>query len=1268
MDEVLGAEPLPTDDPMARALVQVPSRFIVTLNYDLLLEATADALGIRHRVLSNTKSELKEAHRLLAREAWPLGELTILHLHGMVGRPETLVLDADSYSDLMSMAGQKEVLRELLVHRRMAFYGTTLNETYFLEACQRQLNSADHVLVCADHEVETVKGGRLSISYPRHHIRIKTVRSHSELPDDVALLTTRAEPQIGRRAVTGALERSGLHRYIPNEFADLRNPITEDQRVKAWVEDEIDAFDEPNEDDILVGHRTLVVGDVGVGKSELIEELTANPRANRPTVLVRLGNLRFAGGQLSRVLQTWAQSAVSAHGGVDVSLDAVEAGGLHFLLDGLDEVPASEQATAGRLIRQVAAGHPQHAFTVTSRPSAASAEFQTSGDEWAVLQLAPSRIWQERFLHAQQVDLATLRGEMDELDDLDELLTTPFFLARIVELHRANRLAGLSDLGTLLEEMISWQLDREDDLLDVDLTDVRRWLQEVALFGLIFSKRGFTSGELRCFTLPPGTYGGLDGLTEALVHRLLLSEAEDGYRFPQRILGEQLAAERLVGLEPGEALLGALVPRAAADVGAVREDALLSVTLACRRSKVWRKAVADRDPMAAAVATPRGASEGERDTAALSIWRTYSEWRIWMWSRGRSSVLDHAASLGRLVAGRSRCAPARLLQGAMRGGGREEQGNAIRALAISPPPNFISELRAVLEDPTRDGVVLRQAAIAAEDLGYVDLLDALLVLVETALDDTVKQTAGASVIQLTPEERLVEVGRRLARTTEADLSLIRLADRLSSSGLVLVAGSTVANDEPRLPDRVRRRIAEAVTDVGPDPGAEVAEASAYAIVVHRLDAAIAEAIAERQPEAMMRGVSRAVADGVDDWEAIQLGSYLPRETLERAGFDPRLVEYAQRAREARASPPPGSRVQQVPAEPAASEEVSLAGLLANDSAAGSDLLLREYRRLAPQVAQLSDPLREQLAHVVERWRPEIPYRETITFIQRRHWNQWVSAAAWAAYSARLRADIDPSTWAQIATCGVVFGPEHEWLRATATDDGQVEAACLLEGETDPEFWLDIFQSCEPPYAPRLLRSACANLEGGRADDVPENEDRIACRRLVEIFVDAQEHALAARLAQRRPALQGDLDALFARGGDLPAQLRLLPDLVARAERGERLSDEDVQWMSGVTHADALPPLFRVLAAVWVTQSGPVPRFSSGSSPRDLTSPVIEAIARIGGIAAVRGYDELLERGDDLRWLRSPRDQVLARLLATIAEPLAAAAASAAGLPELSAED
>ena len=300
---------------------------------------------------------------------------------------------------------------------------------------------------------------------------------------------------------------------------------------------------------------------------------------------------------------------------------------------------------------------------------------------------------------------------------------------------------------------------------------MREWLQDVALAGLLAGRQSYSTQELRGFRLPDGMAGGAERLAETLVQRLLLAENAGVYRFSHRILGEQLAAEAMMRRGPAAATLDCLVPRRSPTISGVREDALVTITLVCMRSQNWRVAVAARDPLAAAAATPSDAELVERRAAAQLLWDTYTRRAVWMWQRAASNLLDHASALGRLLAADRRSEIALRIRSAIHDGAREQQGNAIRAWAFSRPDGFVDDLRQVLADPGRDGVVQRQATVAAEDGRFVEVIDDLATLVEDAPDHSAKQTAASALARLMPPDRRLEIGLRLMRTAEAHLVL-----------------------------------------------------------------------------------------------------------------------------------------------------------------------------------------------------------------------------------------------------------------------------------------------------------------------------------------------------------------------------------------------------------------------------------------------------------------------------------------------------------------
>ena len=239
------------------------------------------------------------------------------------------------------------------------------------------------------------------------------------------------------------------------------------------------------------------------------------------------------------------------------------------------------------------------------------------------------------------------------------------------------------------------------------------------------------------------------------MQRLLFNERGEHYSFAHRIVGESLAAEALELLEPSEELLAAVVPRRSATLSAVRSDCLVTVGLLCSRSAEWREAVRDRDPLAAARATPVSADLAERRAAARLLWDTYVDRQVWMWDYDVPGLAEDSEALGQLLRGEGMDDMLAEIRRAVNHGSAQDQGNAVRVLSRVNPEGFVDDLRDVLQDGTRDGVVRRQAAIAARDLGAHELLD---VIVERAInpeDDAEAQDCTFVAITMASDDELL---------------------------------------------------------------------------------------------------------------------------------------------------------------------------------------------------------------------------------------------------------------------------------------------------------------------------------------------------------------------------------------------------------------------------------------------------------------------------------------------------------------------------------
>jgi hypothetical protein len=106
-----------TSTPPLKALAKVASRLIVTTNYDLAIEDSARAVGQPVESYTLDDFDLALQHD---------GALKVLHLHGSITKPVTIVLTSGSYSRILTDERAQLVMRDLAVRFRLLFLGHSL--------------------------------------------------------------------------------------------------------------------------------------------------------------------------------------------------------------------------------------------------------------------------------------------------------------------------------------------------------------------------------------------------------------------------------------------------------------------------------------------------------------------------------------------------------------------------------------------------------------------------------------------------------------------------------------------------------------------------------------------------------------------------------------------------------------------------------------------------------------------------------------------------------------------------------------------------------------------------------------------------------------------------------------------------------------------------------------------------------------------------------------------------------------------------------------
>ena len=545
-------DPHPTT--FTRALVHLPSKFIITFSYDRLLELSAEEEGVEYESLLNDEDGLKEAVDRLT-DLDPAEKLTMLHLHGRTDWPEGIVLDGSSYQKLANRANFDNLVFTLVKLKTMCFIGTTLNEFHVRYHMRANRGRRTHVLLCKADEEPRLTDGPNGITYKRDGIIVCPYPDHQDLDGFAEKLAAVTRAPILSTPV--ALPRTATAQthalpfgYVPNVLYERGHWVGESDRIAAAVLGRDYGPESFSEADVAQGQRTLLLGAPGSGKSELLRRAGELVPAEEFPVLIRSANLDTDPGDALTVLQKAAQQGVGLRGDVVVNLEALRRRRFHFFLDGLDEKPVSQQERLAELIVDLADAFPQHRFTVATRPVDAVKAFPRATEEeavgWVILDVAPDRAWQARYLEAAGVGLDELEGRMPALRDLRGLLQLPFFLAKTIELEKDGRLGRFEDLWALVQGLVTATLERE---LGIALpeAEIRAWLRNVALTMHLAGRTALTLREIEQIEIPQEAgriVGSAKDIAEALILRFLLLESEGSTALPTGSLVSPLPRKR----------------------------------------------------------------------------------------------------------------------------------------------------------------------------------------------------------------------------------------------------------------------------------------------------------------------------------------------------------------------------------------------------------------------------------------------------------------------------------------------------------------------------------------------------------------------------------------------------------------------------------------------------------------------------------------------------------------------------------------------------
>ena len=764
--------------------------------------------------------------------------------------------------------------------------------------------------------------------------------------------------------------------------------------------------------------------------------------------------------------------------------------------------------------------------------------------------------------------------------------------------------------------------------------------------------------------LPEDYGGGHRELTQALVQRAMFQPRVGGYAFTHRMIGEGLAAEALDELGPTEPLLAAIAPSRNDLVRGSRRDWSVPLSLLLSRNEAWRTALAERAPMQVARTTPLSAPVEVRRTAAEYLWRTYTAWEIWIYDYNVPQLINDANAVARLIRAGGLDDLVTEIRSEIDHESPQVQGNALRVLSLAEIADLEADLRRVLEDDERESVVRRKAAIAASDMKLHNLLPLIIKRAAHPEDSAEAQDASIALRDLTRDDEVIDVLRQLAKSDEAwGLTVAMLDDGVKSPELIGVLRLRAETNLDRYSSE-EELLAEAVTQVGPDDiTAELVEDAAYAVAAWHVRGPAFRPLFEREPPAALRGMLRAVEQKVAYWWSVSEWLVVfSLDDLEAAGA-PEHVLQQKRWLLNPPDPVPVAPVEDPDPElieiSKKKQEPTLSELLARPREQADHILLGHAQYFAKQASELSPEDKAALTARLEEWWPEVPFFETIKIKERdgdrTSWTFTYGASTWFWFGPALDLPLSAQRWAEIACSLILFEEQTEWLRRQCSDEAQAAVVEICDSP-DAQAWSHIIGAIPGRLPDLLVEAITEHLREGERDkyELRSVGDRLAAEGQIEALRQLSD-------------VSDDFAVTFrphlAQAGDPDALQLLIDQLVSDLRQGRRPDSEDLRWLEGARDPTFLPKLFEALLLAFKS-----PLNDDGRAFSDTGTPLRAAIIQIGGEEALRLYDEILERDDDVQFLRLQREDVLQAELLRDGLADVPDACSSLGLPYLPDQD
>lgn len=250
-----GAEPPDT----YQHLVSIPSRWIVTFNYDTLVEKAARAAG--RPVRSATWRDDAELADLRAGYVHPADkgeDLIVLHLHGSVDDPSSIVAEHSCYRQASKSPSLRALLVALLSTHRGVWLGTALDEPWVqVLLTELSTGAVQHCYIGDQTSVQAARAGRGQLSVGMHGMAFDGFPAgrFEHLPEFCEWL-------VEKQPVSSAPLHSGSGRGHANAVggADARVVIAD--WGPEWTRKALDALASAHPDEFVALKDALSAGEV----------------------------------------------------------------------------------------------------------------------------------------------------------------------------------------------------------------------------------------------------------------------------------------------------------------------------------------------------------------------------------------------------------------------------------------------------------------------------------------------------------------------------------------------------------------------------------------------------------------------------------------------------------------------------------------------------------------------------------------------------------------------------------------------------------------------------------------------------------------------------------------------------------------------------------------------------------------------------------------------------------------------------------------------